>query len=120
MKILTTEPNKVLKIAAYVIIGFFALRFLLPLILPTPQLSPETEAKLDSLNVISQQLQATQVKYDSLLTEEEEVYKELDHKIDNIKERTTVIREYYHDQSQAINSYTPTELDSFFKQRYNY
>jgi len=31
-----------------------------------------------------------------------------------------IIKEYYHEVSQQVNNYTPTELDSFFKARYNY
>ena len=45
---------------------------------------------------------------------------ELDIKISNIKEKTTIIKEYYHEVSQAADKFTPNQVDSFFKSRYNY
>jgi hypothetical protein len=45
---------------------------------------------------------------------------EVDFQIDNIKEKTTIVREYYHEVGQQAGKYTPTQIDSFFKVRYNY
>jgi hypothetical protein len=44
----------------------------------------------------------------------------LDYAISNVKEKETVIKEYYHEVSDKVNNYTPTQVDSFFKARYNY
>ncbi len=45
---------------------------------------------------------------------------QIDNQVDNIKEKTTIIREYYHEIGQQAAQYTPTQVDSFFKARYNY
>ncbi len=63
---------------------------------------------------------STQQQIDSTIHVYETEVKQVDDKIDNIKEKTTIIKEYYHEISQQVNNYTLTELDSFFKKRYNY
>lgn len=84
------------------------------------QLPTDVTKRLDSLQTLSHQLINSQNKYDSLLSEHKKVVTEIDNRIAAIKGKTTVIREYYHDKSQEASQYTPTEVDSFFKQRYGY
>jgi peptidoglycan hydrolase CwlO-like protein len=78
------------------------------------------KAQLDSLQKVTVTLQKQQKSYDSIISLEEKKIQEIDYQIDNIKEKTTIIKEYYHEQSKAADSYTPTQLDSFFSKRYGY
>ncbi len=61
-----------------------------------------------------------QKQIDSTIRVYETEVKQVDHQIDNIKEKTTIIKEYFHDVSQQVNHYDATQIDSFFKARYNY
>jgi hypothetical protein len=75
---------------------------------------------LDSLNLVTEQLKKQQLSYDSAITADEKKIDEIDHQIDNVKEKTTIIKEYYHEQGQAINNFNSSQLDSFFAKRYGY
>ena len=80
----------------------------------------EYKAIIDSLTVANKELEAKQLKIDSSIQVYETEVKAIDFQVDNIKEKTTIIREYYHEQSVAASSYNTTQIDSFFKARYNY
>lgn len=80
----------------------------------------DLKAKIDSLSQLDKQFTIQQRRLDSSIHIDEEYVKNLDIKIGNIKEKITIVREYYHEVSQATSKYTPTQVDSFFKARYNY
>ena len=63
---------------------------------------------------------AKQLKIDSSIKVYETEVKAIDFQVDNIKEKTTIIREFYHEKSTAASTYNSTQIDSFFKARYNY
>ena len=80
----------------------------------------DIKATIDSLTNINKQLIEHQKQIDSTIhVYEAEVHK-VDFEINNIKEKTTIIKEYYHEVSQQVNHFTSTQVDSFFKARYNY
>jgi hypothetical protein len=87
---------------------------------PKPQMPVEYKAVIDSLTVANSELEAKQIKIDSSIQVFETEVKILDLQVDNIKEQTTIIREFYHEKSTAASNYNPTQIDSFFKARYNY
>ena len=74
----------------------------------------------DSLKGMYQILLKKQKQIDSTIAVYETKVSEIDFQIDNIKEKTTIVREYYHEVGQQVGKYTPTQIDSFFKARYNY
>jgi len=76
--------------------------------------------RLDSLDARSRMLEQAQTKYDSLIAEQQRVASELDIRITNIKEKTTIIREYYIKQQAKVNSMDHNQLDSFFRTKYQY
>jgi hypothetical protein len=80
----------------------------------------DLKAKIDSLSQFDKQFIIQQRRLDSSIHVDEEYVKNLDTKIGSIKEKITIVREYYHEISQAANKYTPTQIDSFFKARYQY
>ena len=80
----------------------------------------EIKATIDSLNVVNKQLIERQKQIDSTIAVYEDEVDQIDNQVDNIKEKTTIIREYYHEVGQKAEQYTPTQVDSFFKARYGY
>lgn len=119
--ILTTEKKiSIFKIIQYIAVVIVILYFLIQLLTIKREISVDFKAQLDSLQKVTVTLQKQQKSYDSIISSEEQKIKELDYQIDNVKEKTTIIKEYYHEQSKAADSYTPTQLDSFFAKRYGY
>lgn len=103
------------------VVGFLIVLYgLIYLFTPKPQMPSEYKAIIDSLTVANKELEAKQLKIDSSIQVYETEVRAIDFQVDNIKEKTTIIREYYHEQGAAASTYTPTQIDSFFKARYNY
>lgn len=119
---MNTKNNwlSIFKIIQYIAVVIVILYFLIQLLTIKKEISVDFKAQLDSLQKVTVTLQKQQKSYDSTLLIEQEKIKELDYQIDNVKEKTTIIKEYYHEQSKAADSYTPTQLDSFFAKRYGY
>ena len=112
--------NKYKKQIAYTIVGLFLLYGIIWLATRKPQIPADIKATLDSLNNVNKVLIEHQKQIDSTIhVYEAEVHK-VDFEINNIKEKTTIIKEYYHDVSQQVDHYNATQVDSFFKTRYNY
>ena len=85
-----------------------------------PQMPIEYKAVIDSLTNANKQLIEHQKQIDSTIAVYEKEVNQIDFQVDHIKEKTTIVREFYHEASQAAEQYTPTQVDSFFKARYNY
>ena len=108
------------KTVLYIVLGFVLLYGVILLATRKPQIPADIKATIDSLTNANKALIEHQKQIDSTIHVYETEVKQVDDKIDNIKEKTTIIKEYYHEISQQVNNYTLTELDSFFKKRYNY
>lgn len=74
--------------------------------------------QIDSLNSRIDSLEDDQLQLDSLIKVYQDSVSVLDHKIDSTKQRITDIRAYYGNKIKDISRYTPTQLDSFFTNRY--
>lgn len=114
------KNKQIFKIAGIVLVSLVALRYGILIFTPKPEVPVEFKNQLDDLNKTTAQYQVDQKRYDSLLAEQGKLYAELDQKISMIKEKVTIVREYYHIKSTAIDKYTPTQVDSFLKSRYKY
>ena len=112
--------NKYKKQIVYVIVGLFLLYGVIWIATRKPQIPADLKATIDSLTNVNKALIIMQKQIDSNIHVYEAEVKQIDHQINNVKEKTTIIKEYYHEQIQQVNNYTPTELDSFFKAKYNY
>ena len=112
--------DKYKKHILYVIVGILLLFSIIWLSVRQPQMPKEYKDAIDALTKANKELVEHQKQLDSTIQVYENEVKQVDNQIDNIKEKTTIIREYYHEQSVAANNYTPTQVDSFFKNRYNY
>jgi len=108
------------KIGLYIIGGLLVLFGLLWITTRKPQMPADIKATIDSLTTVNKQLIEHQKQIDSTIDAYETKNKQIDFQLNNIKEKTTIVREYYHEVSQQTEQYTPTQVDSFFKDRYKY
>jgi hypothetical protein len=76
--------------------------------------------KIKELEAKSNVLETQQKQYDELIKQQRVQIYDLDYKISNIKEKTTVIREYYKIEKAKVDTYDYKEIDSFFRKKYQY
>jgi len=112
--------NKYKKQIGYIIIGLWLVYGTVWLSTRQPQMPANIKATIDSLSAVNKQLLERQKQIDSTIAVYETEINQIDNQVDNIKEKTTIVREYYHEIGQQATQYTPTQVDSFFKARYNY
>lgn len=115
-------PWNYVRIGLYALAGLVALYLLINTTTCKPGLVVDQKLldRIDSLEKANAALvveQTALVRRDSVLTAQ---VLAVDDKIDHVQEKTTIIREYYHEQSQAATNYTNTQVDSFLKARYEY
>lgn len=108
------------KLGLYVVIGLLAILGILWVTTRQPQMPANIKATIDSLSAVNKQLLERQKQIDSTIAVYETEINQIDNQVDNIKEKTTIVREYYHEVGQQAAQYNPTQVDSFFKARYNY
>jgi uncharacterized protein YxeA len=86
----------------------------------TPEPTEFIKKQVDSLAKANAELEAKHQALDSAAkTYQIQIY-DLDWKLSNVGHDKTIIREYYHDKVKEPATYTPKQVDSFFKKRYNY
>jgi len=112
--------NKYKKQIGYIIIGLWLVYGTVWLSTRQPKMPADIKATIDSLTDVNKQLLEKQKQIDSTIKVYETEISQIDSRVDNIKEKTTIVREYYHEVGQQVGKYTPTQIDSFFKARYNY
>lgn len=76
--------------------------------------------QVDSLAKANAELQAKHEALDSVSKTYQAQINNIDWKIENVGHDKTIIREYYHDKVKEPANYSPKQVDSFFKKRYNY
>lgn len=104
----------------YGAVGLFALYGFIFVVSLKPNMPADIKATIDSLSAVNKQLIEHQKQIDSTIKVYEAEVDQIDFQVDNIKEKTTIVREYYHEVGQQASQYTPTQVDSFFKARYGY
>lgn len=112
--------SKYLKPALYTIGGFVLLYALIWIFTRKPQMPAEYKTAIDSLTKANAALAEQQKQLDNTIHIYEGKVNEVDSQIHNIKEKTTIVKEYHHEIIQQVSHYNATELDNFFKTRYNY
>jgi hypothetical protein len=112
--------KQLLKYVGLGIIGLIVMYYMILLLTPKPQIPTNIKVTLDSLTNANKQLLENQKQIDSTIAVYKIKVNEVDFQIDNIKEKTTIVREYYHEVGQQVDKFTPSQIDSFFKIRYNY
>jgi len=106
----------------YTILGLVALYYTVRLATCKEKFQENKEVlnRIDSLQKVTIQLKEEQQKITARDSSFNESINKIDTKIDSVQVKKTVIENHYHNQSKAIPRYTPTQVDSFFKKRYNY
>jgi predicted PurR-regulated permease PerM len=90
------------------------------LLIPKSDVSADIKASIDSLTVENRRLLKSQEHLDSAINIYRFEVNQLDSQIANIDNKTVIINRYYNTIGQQVDKYTPTQIDSFFKKRYNY
>lgn len=116
-KILTKTNVKVL---LWTLFGGVVVYLLIWVTTPEPKSQPDFAKQIDSLNAIAKKLIEKQKYYDSLKSIDEKKILEVENKIKNIKEKTTIVKEYYYEKNKVIGNYDIRQLDSFFSSRYGH
>ena len=80
----------------------------------------EYKATIDSLTKANAALAIQQKQLDSAIDVYETKVDKVDVQIDNIKGQTTIVKEYHHEIIEKVDHYDATDIDLFFKTRYNY
>jgi hypothetical protein len=112
--------NKYKKQIAYVIVGLFVLYGIIWITTRKPQMPVEYKAAIDSLTKANAALAAQQKQLDSTIKIYETKVEKVDFEINNIKEKTTIVKEFHHEIIERVNHYDNKQIDSFFKSRYSY
>lgn len=76
--------------------------------------------QVDSLAKANAELQVKHAALDSTSRVYQDALLDLDWKVQNVGHDKTIIREYYREKVKEPANYSPKQVDSFFKKRYNY
>jgi chromosome segregation ATPase len=104
----------------YVTVGLVLLYGVIWLATRELKMPTEIKASIDSLTAANKKLIESQQHMNNAINSYELKLNTLDSQIDNIKNKTIIINKYYNDLGQQVDQYVPNQIDSFFKQRYNY
>jgi len=108
------------KTALYVAGGLILMYLMIYVFTPKSELPLEYKHALDSLNRANAELIAKQKQIDSAITSYQSQIHDLDYAISNIQTKKTEIHNHYQIINEKVGKYTPNQVDSFFKSRYNY
>lgn len=112
--------NKYGKTVLYIVGGIALLYALVWIFTFKPQIPLEYKHALDSLNRSNAELVAKQKQIDSVIASYQAQIHDLDYAIGNIQVKKTEIHNHYQVLGDKVGKFTPTQIDSFFKARYNY
>ena len=112
----------VLNLFVYAMIAILTIYLAIVIFTPKEKLKePKDVTKnIDSLKEANLRLVEAQHKLDSINGMYDVQIGIIDSKLDSLGGTTVVIKEYYHDIIGKPKKYTPKQIDSFFKARYNY
>jgi len=106
----------------YVVIVAAFVYFLIHTFTSTPQPIERKEIlmAIDSLKKENAILKEQQKVIDSTIAYYETKIFEIDDRIANIQGKTVIIKKYYGDKVRQSDNFTPTQVDSFLRNRYGY
>jgi uncharacterized coiled-coil DUF342 family protein len=116
LQIVKTNYKKII----YTIIAAIAIYGTVWIATREPRMPKDMKATIDSLTKANAAYQEKQNALSESIDSFKTQVNKVDFEIDNIKEKTTVVKEYHHEIIEKVDHYDPTEIESFFKQRYNY
>jgi hypothetical protein len=108
------------KTVLYVVGGLIVMYLMIYVFTPKSELPLEYKHALDSLNRANAELVIKQKQIDSAIASYQKQIFDLDYAISNIQTKKTEIHNHYQIINEKVGKYTPNQVDSFFKSRYNY
>lgn len=119
-KITSVLCNRAVKKTLFLLSLIVSILCLIAIFSLLPKGDNNLQNQIDDLQKKSENLVKAQAKYDSTIRIQEAHIIELESKITNIKEKTTIIKEYYTRIQERVKDYDHRQIDSFFRQKYNY
>jgi hypothetical protein len=109
-----------IKLISIIIFVLFITYWMILLLTPKAQIPAEYKLELDILNKANADLAAKQKQIDSIIAIYKNQVDSVDLVIRSLDIKKTEVNNYYQTLGTQVNKYTPTQIDSFFKLRYNY
>ena len=85
-----------------------------------PQDTKELQKKIEDLEANNLELIKKQIEFDSLTVQYDARIEEIEARLTDVGTSRVVIQKIYSDKITKSKTSTPSDLDTFFKQRYNY
>lgn len=104
----------------FLIGGCFLIYWVVYVLTPKVGMSEIEKAKIDSINLEIKKISKDNERIEKNIENFDYEINKIDNKITNIKSQREIIREYYYEKINRVDSLTNAELDSFFSKRYNY
>lgn len=104
-------------ITLFVILGLY---LMIIVFTPKSHIPSEYKILIDSLTKSNNTIIQQQKSIDSNINIYQNKIDGVDVKIDNIHDKTTIINKYYYDKGVKIDNFNSIQIDSFFRNRYNY
>ena len=117
---LKKQTKTVLKEIGLILGISILLGVMLSLITHSDKVSNGALSKIDSLTKLNNSLEKTRTGLDSQRTIHIKAIDSLSKVIDSLDGRVKIIKVYYTKKTGEVSKYTPGQLDTFFKIRYNY
>jgi hypothetical protein len=114
MKFLIRNFKSIIKLG----FGLFILYWLIFFLTPSIKMSNESKQKIDSLNNFIKEREKIREKLDNDIINFKNEVINIDNKIDKIKTEKIIIKEYYHEKINSVDSFSHIKIDSFFTNRY--
>lgn len=108
------------KILLFIVGGLVAMYLMIYIFTPKPEIPLEYKHALDSLDRANAELVAKQKQIDSIISTYKHQVDSIDSAIKNLDVKKTEVHKHYHVLGEKVDKFTPTQVDSFFKTRYNY
>ena len=103
-----------------IVLVVFLVYWLMFILTPIVKMSDESKAKIDSLNANIKRYEEETKKIDSAIAGYNVEIHKIDNVINNIKQEKTIIKEFYHEKIISVDTFSKSQIDSFFAKRYRF
>jgi hypothetical protein len=110
--------NNFTKKALYIAGGILLVYLMIYFLTPKPPMPIDYRESIDALVQSNNELIKHQGQIDSIIIIYSAKVDSVDNKIDSVKEKTIIIKKYYHEVSARVDTFQVSQLDSFFNARY--
>ena len=101
-----------------ILLVIFLVYWLMFVLTPSVKMSAESKAKIDSLNANIIKYEDKNKKIDTMISVYNTEIRKIENMISNIKQEKTIIKEFYHETIISIDTFSRSQIDSFFAKRY--